>query len=162
MAGKTAVSKTNSLCDVIFTPVFRNTTYLHHVCSNCGYKLHMCQQFYGGPSFYAEDEVKFCPRCGKDVIRFSHDPIYEDGINFEPFKPFYEILAETDRHIKYLYFVKLEKTQVEAIKELLPFAKDSYGWVKQAADAVKSIKYHKPSWQELKKLEEEFELKSGG
>ena len=154
--------KTNSSCDVIFTPVFQSTDYLHHVCSNCGYKLHMCQRFYGGASFYSEDEVKFCPSCGKDVIRFSHDPIFEEEINFEPLRPFYDILAEADRRIKYLYFVKLDKTQVEAINELLPFAKDSYGWVKKAADAVQSIKFHKPSWQGLKKLEEEFKSKPGG
>lgn len=122
----------------------------------------MCQQFYGGPSFHSEDEVKFCPSCGKDVIRFSHDPIFEAVINFEPLRPFYEILSETDRRIKHLYFVKLDETQVEAIDELLPFAKDSYGWTKKAADAIQHIKFQKPSWQGLKKLEEEFNSKSGG
>ena len=154
--------KTNSFCDVIFTPVFKNVRYLHHSCSNCGYKLHMCQQIYGGPSFISEYEVKFCPSCGANVIRFSHNPIFEDEINFEPLSPFYDILTEADRKIKYLYFVELDKTQVEAINKLLPFVKDDHGWVKRAADEIKKIKFHKPSWQGLKKLKEEFELKSGG
>lgn len=144
------------MADVIFTPVFRETRYLHHVCSECGYKINVTQEWYGGIHFHSSDGIKFCPHCGKPVVRFSDQAIFETPIDFEPMYIFYEAVEECERKIQWLYHCYISDNRREKIKKLLPFAKENHGCVKIAHDAIQGVACGKLDWRTRKKLLAEF------
>ena len=123
---------------VIFTPVFFQTKYRHHICSECGLELKLDQSIWGGPYFpYGKEKIRFCPGCGKPVIRFSDTPIYEEPVNFEPLRIFYEASKEYERKCQWLYHCAVSLEEQNEIDELLPFAAKDTGWIKKAHEAVK-------------------------
>lgn len=143
--------------DVIFTPVFAETQYQHHLCSECGYQLNLGQSIWGGISFpYGKEKLHYCPGCGGKVIRFSERAIYETPINYKPLKVFYEAYETYRRKCQWLYHGLLTDAERGQIKELLPFAKDGHGWVKIAYDSAMLGSQHKLSCQAIKKLANEF------
>ena len=142
--------------DVIFTPVFRDTIYLHHICSECGQKIRLDQSVWGGVYFGDTSEIKFCPHCGNPVVRFAEKAIFETPIDYEPLRPFYEAHEEYERKCRWIYHCYLSgETQVK-IQKLMPFAKESNGWVLIASKGVQSATRFTTNWQKIKKLKAEF------
>ncbi len=144
------------MADVIFTPVFRETRYLHHICSECGYKINVTQQWYGGIHFHSSDGIKFCPHCGKPVVRFSDQAIFETPIDFEPMRIFYEEAEKFERKCKWLYHCYISDEHRKKIKELLFFVDEDCGWVKSAKKAIDRVAYNKLDWRTKNKLLAEF------
>lgn len=146
------------MSDVIFTPVFRDTVYLHHLCSECGYKLKVGQKFWGGVNFDDTKEIKFCPSCGTPVVRFSDKAIFETPIDYEPLRIFYDAFREFQDKCKWLYRCYISDEHREKVKELLPFAENEpkWGWTKKAYDVVHPVSVGSVSWQTIRKLERKF------
>ena len=140
------------MADVIFTPVFRDTKYLHHVCSECRHQISLDQSIWGGVYFGETKNIKFCPHCGNPVIRFSDKPIFETAIDYEPLWPFYELHNEYEDKCKWFYHCYISDERREKIQDLLPFAQDQSGWVKIAHDAVEVGKYSKLNASQKRKL----------
>lgn len=144
------------MMDTIFTPVFNGTIYQHHLCKNCGYKLKVGQSVFGGVSFYDVSDIKFCPKCGESVIRFSQNPIYETKIDFEPLYIFYEEYNRFERKLSWLFYCNLSSDKQKQINTLMPFAKSETGWTKIAYDMVKIATNYGIDWRKQKRLIKEF------
>lgn len=141
---------------VIFAPVFRETQYIGHRCSGCAHDIQLSQSVFG-KIFYPSGEklIRFCPHCGKPVIRFDEKVIYEKAVDFAPLIVFQEEVATFKRKLRWLYWCILSKQQHDDIDKVLPFAKD----FEYLADTVKAVQYAKPkpgSWQAVEKLRKEF------
>lgn len=142
--------------DVIFTPVFRETRYLHHICSECGYKINVTQEWYGGVHFHSADGVKFCPHCGKPVVRFSDKAIFETPIDYEPMQIFYDEAEAYERKCRWLYYCYISDDRRKKIEDLLQFDDGGYDWVGIARKAIERVAYRKPDWRTRNKLIDEF------
>lgn len=142
--------------DVIFTPVFRDTKYLHHICSECSHKITLDQSVWGGVYFGDTQDIKFCPRCGNPVVRFAEKAIFETPIDYEPLRPFYEAHEEYERKCRWLYHCYISEERQEKIVDLMPFAKQDSGWVLIASKAVQSATRFTTDWRKIKKLKAEF------
>lgn len=144
------------MADVIFTPVFTGTDYLHHVCSECEHKITLEQSVWGGVYFGTTSSIKFCPHCGNPVVRFSNDPIFVKDIDFEPLKPFWHLHNEYERKCRWMYFYHISDERREKIKDLLPFARENTGWVLTAAKAVSIGTQYPTDGRQIRKLIIEF------
>lgn len=144
------------MADVIFTPVFTGTDYLHHVCSECKHEITMEQSCWGGVYFGPTSSIKFCPHCGNPVVRFSNEPIFVNDIDFEPLRPFWSLKMEFERKCRWMYFYHISDERREKIDELLPFANENSGWVLAAAKAVSIGKQYRTDGHQIKRLVREF------
>ncbi len=142
--------------DVIFTPVFRDTKYLHHICSECGHKITLEQSVWGGVWFGDAEEIKFCPHCGKPVVRFAEKAIFETPIDYEPLRPFFEAHEEYERKCRWLFHCYISDKRRKKIQAIMPFAKENSGWVLIASKAVQSAVRYTTDWRKIKKLKAEF------
>lgn len=143
--------------DVIFTPVFTGTRYKHHVCSECGYEIRLDQSCYGGVYFpYGKEGFRFCPGCGGPVVRFSDTAIFEEALDYEPLRPFYELYEEYERKCQWMYHIRIPEEQREKVEKLIPFARDCTGWPKIAYNSVALAKKYRVDWRKIKKLVKEF------
>lgn len=143
--------------DTIFTPVFVGTRYKHHVCAECGYEIHLDQSCWGGVHFpYGKEGFKYCPGCGKPVARFSDKAIFEEQLDYEPLRPFFDLHEEYERKCQWLYNVATPEDQRKKIDNLLPFASNETGWKKIAYDAVAMAEIDRGDWRLIKKLIKEF------
>lgn len=106
----------------IFTPVFEETRYLHHICSECGGTLHFEQSIYGEVYFYnaSQGTIKFCPLCGTEIIRFSDKPIYKTPLDLTPLDIFIDLNREYERKIKWLYYCYISEERRDKIVKLIP------------------------------------------
>ena len=142
--------------DAIFTPVFRETKYLHHICSECGHKISLEQSVWGGVYFGTTKEIKFCPHCGSPIVRFEEKAIFESPIDYEPLRTFYEIHQEYERKCNWLYHCYISDERREKIQDLMPFAKQDSGWVLIASKSVQNATRYPADWRKIKKLKGEF------
>jgi hypothetical protein len=143
--------------DVIFTPKFRGTVYLCHVCSECGYELKVAQSFWGGPYFESTDGIKYCPSCGKPVVRFSEKATFVVAIDFDPLRAFHEARTEYEEKCEWLYHCKMSAEEQRHVLELISFADDyDVKWIVEASKAVRKAAASRLSWQGRAKLEKKF------
>lgn len=143
--------------DTIFTPVFTGTRYKHHICAECGYEIKLDQSCYGGVSFpYGTEGFKYCPGCGKPVARFSDKAIFEEKLDYEPLRPFWQLHEEYERKAQWLYYVGIPEDQRQKVEKLIPFACNETGWIKIAYNTVASASRCHVDWRKLKKLIKEF------
>lgn len=148
----------------IMTPVFEGTSYRHHICSECKGTIKFEQNRFGGVSFYTIslekcELMKFCPLCGKEIIKFSNDAIYEKPIDLKPLDIFAKLHSEYERKAKWLYHCYLSEAHRDKIDALIPLIKsgDVSLYYQKALDFAKMGKtYYGVSYQTKKKLRKEF------
>lgn len=106
--------------DVIFTPVYEETRYLYHECSECQYHIRMepsvLTPIYFGESF------KFCPNCGKPVIRFAKLPKFKENFDRTIFKDLIEFDKEYDDKLDYYCRIELTQAEFDELKKKCRFA----------------------------------------
>jgi predicted RNA-binding Zn-ribbon protein involved in translation (DUF1610 family) len=108
----------------VMTPVFSGTSYIHHLCSECGGQIKFRQSCYGGVNFYEicgvrSDIVKFCPLCGAEIVRFSSNPIYESAVDLSPLDVFAKLHREYERKAHWLYHCYISDSHRDAIDALI-------------------------------------------
>ena len=147
----------------IMTPVFSGTRYLHHVCSECSGEIKFEQAYNGGTYFYAIscgkcDQVRYCPLCGAEIIRFSDKPIYETPIDLKPLDIFAELRSEYVRKAKWLYHCYISEEHRDKIEALEPLIKKSEvsAYYLEALELAQTAKGWGISYQTRKKLRKEF------
>ena len=106
--------------DVIFTPHFRGERYLHHVCSGCEYKVRIDNDVFN--KLYFGETFKFCPNCGKPVIRFAKIPVFEEAINRALFSAAEKIHEDMENRINYYLYVDLTDTERKELLAKASFA----------------------------------------
>lgn len=148
----------------IMTPVFVGTRYSHHVCSTCNGQLKFDQSCYGGASFYEikgvkSEEVRFCPRCGTEIIRFADKPIYEEPIDLSPLNVFAQLYLEYERKSRWLYHCYISeehRAKVEALIPLIQKGEVSVYYLNALQLARKGRYLYSNNSRALTKLQKEF------
>lgn len=149
----------------IMTPVFDGTRYLHHVCSECKGEIKLTQSSFGTIYFYELElggkckNIKFCPLCGSEIIRFSDKAIYEKPLDLTPLDIFGDLHREYERKAKWLYHCYISdkhRDQIDALVSLIEKG-DVSVYYQDAIDlAKKGDGYFKASSTALRKLRKEF------
>ena len=149
--------------DVIFTPVFEGTRYLHHVCSECGGEIEFNQHYCGGVSFYEihgvkSEKMRFCPLCGGEIVRFSDKPTYLKPISLAPLNVFAELHREFERKAKWLYHCYISDDHRDKVDALIPLLKSGEIGVyyDRAIHFAKRGNAYGISWRTRKALIKEF------
>ena len=147
----------------IMTPVFDGSHYKHHVCSSCNGEIEF-EKSYGECRFYSislgkSDCMRFCPLCGREIIRFKDEPIYIKPLDLKPLEIFGMLVNEYRRKAQWLYHCYLNETHVAAIDALIPLAEkeDISRWYRDALECAKKGKgCFGVSYQTKQKLKREF------
>lgn len=148
----------------VMTPVFKGTSYLHHICSECKGEIKFEQNIYGGVSFYSISlgecaKMKFCPLCGKEIIRFSDKAIYIKPIDIKPLDVFAKLHSEYERKAKWLYHCYISEAHRDKVDALIPLIEKgeiSVYYQKALAFAKIGKTDYGVSYQTKKKLRKEF------
>lgn len=147
---------TDCFSDVIFTPHFRGDRYLHHVCSNCEYKVTIANDVFN--KLYFGESFKFCPNCGKPVARFARIPVFEESFNHALFADADKIYEEMEDRIKYYLYIDMNDTERKVLLEKARFAislQEAGGPIAGAgARMIAKYGYSKLSHWEKKRLTE--------
>lgn len=151
--------KCNDFPDVIFTPHFRRTAYLYHECSECKYHVHMGSNMFAKLCF--EEPFKFCPNCGKPVVRFAVLPVFEEDVNRAMFNRAEKICDDMEDRIRYWLYVEMTAEERKILVETARFAVElEKNGGPLAGFGVKMILKHsglKLSHWDIKKLKERIE-----
>lgn len=149
----------------VMTPVFEGTQYVHHICSECKGTIKLRQSCYGGVSFYGifdarSEEIKFCPLCGSEIIRFSDKPIYEKPIDLTPLDVFGALHREYERKARWLYHCYISDSHRNKIEALIPLINsgDISVYYKDALKIAREgrFTYGQLTATKIRKLREEF------
>lgn len=148
----------------IMTPVFEGSRYRHHVCSSCNGKIEFEQSCFGGSHFSGislgeSSYMRFCPLCGREIIRFKDEPIYIKPLDLEPLEIFGLLVNEYERKAQWLYHCYLNETHKAAIDALIPLAQTEKisPWNKAALECAKQGQgCFRISYQTKQKLRREF------
>ncbi len=89
--------------DVVLTPIYKETIYQYHLCSNCNKKLYLEEDIFVPLRF--EEKIKFCPYCGKEIIRYAN-PKYIKEPNFDWLEKYTEIIKNACEKIEYEIYCK--------------------------------------------------------
>lgn len=148
----------------ILTPIYKDTEYQYHECSECKSKLYFEEAIFVPLYFEETEKVKFCPYCGKEIIRVT-EPKYEVKPNFEWLDVFQEILNKTDREIEYEIFCKMDREKQKELIDKCRFGEEYFGsclsWndKKSTCEIVKEIAHRKPHYSYINRLKNEFKNK---
>lgn len=145
--------------DVILTPIYNGTSYKHHECSNCKKEIYFEESIL--VPFRFEEKIKYCPFCGRKVIRYGK-PRYEELPNWDWMDKFKEILDNTDEKIEYEIFCKMNREEQKELIEKAEYGIEYFGSSSDWNDntnickIVRDVAYRKPHHSYIKKLENQF------
>lgn len=107
------------MSDAIFTPVYRNDTYLYHECSECEYQVKIKPSVLA-PLYFGET-FKFCPNCGKSVVRFANLPKFKEEFNMAVFNEIQKLDDELKDKLDYYCRVVLSQEEFETLHQKCRF-----------------------------------------
>ena len=130
----------------IFTPVYKGEYYEGHECSECKERVKFNR--YSTNAFLGTD-IKYCPYCAADIIRFSNTPKFEEPLDTSVLEPITKVITDSKEKIKWIYwccFTEEQRAKCKTIFEL----NNSYS-------DVRDIVFYKPHHSMIKKLQCKFE-----
>lgn len=148
--------------EVILTPIYKNETYKYHQCSNCSKEIYLEEDMF--IPFYFKEKIKYCPFCGKAVIRYGK-PKYIENPNFEWLDKYKEIIEKTYRNIEYEVYCKNNKKEINELIDKVNFGIAYFGsslsWDDNGniCKMVKEIAHRDPHYSYKNKLKKEFEIR---
>lgn len=110
----------NEFNEVIFTPIFRGDRYLYHECSECQYQVRIQADCF--TSLHFGETFKFCPNCGKPVIRFANLPKFIEEFNYAIFNEVDALYKQFKDNLDYYCRVTLTKEELEEMISKCQFA----------------------------------------
>ena len=150
--------------EVIFTPVFKGDRYLYHECSECEYQVKMRAECL--TSLYFGERFKFCPNCGKPVIRFANLPKFVEEFNYAIFNEIDTLYKQFKDNLDYYCRVTLTKEEFEEMISKCQFAvelqENGGAYVSPAVSMVAKMNSKKWNHWEIEKLIERVERNDGG
>ncbi len=145
--------------DVIYTPVYRGDRYLYHECSNCNYQVKIENSIFV-PLYFGES-FKYCPNCGKPVVRFANLPKFLETFNYAVFEKLDALTDEFKDKLDYYCRVVLTPAEFEELKSKCIFAvelqKNGGARVSSAVLTVANMSSTKWNHWNIKKLKERIE-----
>ena len=146
--------------DVIFTPIYRGTRYLYHECSECNYHVRMSESI--GCYLYFGENFKFCPNCGKPVIRFANLPKFLEEFPRVEFEKIEQLYDEYKTRLDYYLRITLTQEEFEELKQKCQFAvalrkNGDMTYVSPSVELVANMNTKKWNHWEIKKLREKVE-----
>ena len=106
--------------DVIFTPVYKSDRYLYHECSECEYQVKIQEDIF--TPLYFGKQFKFCPNCGRPVVRFANIPKFVETFNYAIFNKIDSIYNQFKDNLDYYCKVTLTKEEFEEMVAKCKFA----------------------------------------
>ena len=145
--------------EVVFTPVYKGDRYLYHECSECGYHVEIRESGFVPLDF--GNRFKFCPNCGKPVIRFANLPKFIEEFNYAIFEKIDALYKEYRDKLDYYCRVTLTPAELEEMVSKCKFAVELYNnggsCISPAVSAVAKMSTKKWNHWEIKKLVERVE-----
>ncbi len=147
--------------DVILTPYYKNTVYQYHECSNCKNKIYFEEDICN--PFHFEENIKYCPFCGKKVIRYAK-PQYIELPDWTWMKEFTEIIDKTYRFLEYKIHCKMSNEQIRDLIDKAEFGESYFGrdfypiGNGNICNLISHIAREKLHYTTKNKLEQEFKL----
>ena len=100
--------------DIVLTPIYKSTIYLYHECSNCKKEIYLEEDTF--KPFYFKENIKFCPFCGRKVIRYA-EPKYITEIDWSWIEEYNAIIEKAYRFLEYKIHCKMTGKQIKELKE---------------------------------------------
>ena len=154
MKGKTAD-------EVILTPMYKGEVYKYHECSNCKKEIYFEEDIF--QPFHFEENIKYCPFCGKEVIRYAK-PKFIEEINWNWLDEYKSVVEKMYRELEYIIYCKLDKEQIDELEEKSARGMEYFGQDRWSfpysngtiCDIIHRITRTKVHYTEKRKLEKEF------
>ena len=145
----------------ILTPVYRANNYQYHECSNCKSKIYM-EESYLTP-FYFKENIKYCPFCGKQIIRYGK-PKFEEEIDWTCLDEYRVLFYKLDDYLQYKIHCKMTYNEQQELKNKTKLGKEYFkdrGIGFLSNENICSYLYHIANYNlhhsTKRKLEREFE-----
>ena len=109
----------------------------------------------------SEENIKYCPFCGKKVIRYAK-PRYEEQPNFDWMEKFEKILNTANKRIEYEIFCNMGDKEQKELIDKAEFGIEYFGsslfWHDNTniCRIIKEVAYRKPHYSYIKKIKKEF------
>lgn len=146
--------------DVVLIPIYKDTIYQYHLCSNCNKRIYLEENIFVPLRF--DEKIKFCPYCGKEIIRYT-EPRYIENPNFEWLEKYIEIMKNTYERIEYEIYCKNTEEQRKDLIDKAEFGiqyftdYDLLYSEKNVCEIIRDIGIHKKHYTEKNKLRKKFE-----
>lgn len=146
---------------VILTPIYNGEIYKYHECSNCKKEIYFEENMF--KPFHFDESIKYCPFCGKEVIRYAQ-PRFIEKINWDWLEEYSSVIKRMWRELEYKIHCKLDKEQIEDIEEKAERGIEYFKRNKQAfpysngivCDIIHQITREQIHYTTKQKLEKEF------
>lgn len=99
---------------VILTPMYEGEVYKYHECSNCKKEIYFEEDMF--QPFHFEENIKYCPFCGKEIIRYAK-PKFIEEINWDWLDEYQSIVEKMYRQLEYKIYCKLDKEQIYELEK---------------------------------------------
>ena len=90
---------------VILTPMYKGEVYKYHECSNCKKEIYFEEEIF--KPFHFKENIKYCPFCGKEVIRYAK-PKFIEQINWDWLDEYRTVVEKMYKELQ----VKLEEFKI--------------------------------------------------
>ena len=108
----------------ILTPIYNETIYKYHLCSNCNNKIYFEENIFR--PLYFKELIKFCPYCGEEIIRYA-EPKYIVRPDFKWLEKYEEIIKNAYNRLEYEIYCKNDKQQIDELIEKAKFGMEYFG-----------------------------------
>lgn len=155
------VNQMKTADEVILTPMYKGEVYKYHECSNCKKEIYFEEDIF--QPFHFEENIKYCPFCGKEVIRYAK-PKFIEEINWNWLDEYESIVEKMYRELEYIIYCKLDKEQIDELEEKSARGMEYFGQDRWSfpyskgtiCDIIHQITRTKVHYTEKRKLEKEF------
>lgn len=145
----------------ILIPMYKGERYKYHECSNCKKEIYLEEDIF--QPFHFEENIKYCPFCGKEIIRYA-EPQFIEEIKWDWLEEYQSVVEKMYRELQYKIYCKLDKEQKRELREKAKrgieyFRKDTLPFPynhRTICDIVYEITTSKVLYSEKQKLEKEF------
>lgn len=146
---------------VILTPMYKGEVYKYHECSNCKKEIYFEEEIF--QPFHFEENIKYCPFCGKEVIRYAK-PKFIEQINWDWLDEYRTVVKKMYKELKYKIYCNLDKGQIDELEKKAERGIEYFGLDRWAfpysngtiCDIIRQITRNKVHYTEKRKLEKEF------
>lgn len=147
--------------DIILTPIYNKEIYQYHECSNCKKEIYLEEDMF--KPFYFKENIKFCPFCGGQIIRYAK-PKYIEEINWNWIREYSEIIEKTYNFFKYKIHCNLTKEQIKNLEEKSTIGEEYFKgdkWMfpysnEITCKIINQVAREKIHYTDKQKLEKEF------
>lgn len=98
---------------IILTPIYKKNNYQYHECSNCKSKIYMEESCL--TPFYFKENIKYCPFCGKEIIRYGK-PKFEEEIDWTWLDDYRDLFYKFDDYLQYKIHCKMTYNEQQELK----------------------------------------------